>query len=105
MSDEYNILVTISKALIRLAEALEKNVVATTKQVIVTQETTPKAKKAFIWFKVKDEPKAKVRKCDDIRCPYYLKYISEEGRYHHGKYDLNTMIWVYVSDICEYWGS
>jgi len=90
----------------------EKGIVQEAKDIIKTaqkEEPKPrvipaKGKGKYTWYKVAGEPKAKVRKCDEAQCEYYLKYSEEEGRYHHGKYDSNTQVWSYVADTCEYWG-
>jgi len=63
---------------------------------------SPPKKGKYTWYPVKGG--GKVRKCNNEPCPYFLKYEEELGTYQHGKYDPNTKVWSYITDMCEFYG-
>ena len=87
--------------MIMFQEALQPDLEYPTKpKIIVTEEITKKGK--YIWHQVAGG--GKVRKCNNEPCPYYLKYSEELETYQHGKYDANTKVWSFISNMCEFYG-
>lgn len=80
-------------------EAVDPDLEYDKPQIIVKEEIIKKGK--YTWIICVDG--AKIRKCNNDPCPYYLKYNEDMKKYQHGKYDVNTNMWVYVQEGCDYY--